>query len=306
MNSSCPDNRSIRPCVLFSVAAVFAFSLLLLARPLPLLAQDADADAPSASPSDIPPPADAAPDAAKAAAPSSGKSACCSPTRRRCRPRRIGRRRCRRVCVSSGSAAAEPQWTNLFDGKALGKWESIKFGGEGEVAVKDGMIVMPMGASMTGVAYKGELPRTNYELELEGQRLDGIDFFATTTFPVGKDYCSFVTGGWGGTVIGLSCIDFYDAADNSTSAFFDFKDKTWYRFRIRVTDAKIEAWVNDERVVNQLRKGHKIGIRDECDLCKPLGIATWDTSGAVRNMRVRDLTPDEVKAAAAAAKEEEF
>ncbi len=198
------------------------------------------------------------------------------------------------------------QWKDLFDGKTLGKWKSIQFGGEGEVVVKDDMIVMPMGASMTGVAYTGELPRDNYEIELEGQRLDGIDFFATTTFPVGKDRCSFVTGGWGGTVIGLSCIDFYDAADNSTSAFFDFKDKTWYRFRIRVSEAKIEVWVNDKRVVNQARKGHKISIRDECDLCKPLGICTWDTTGAVRKIRIRDLTPEEIKTAADAAKEEEF
>ena len=306
MKSDFSEKRSTWPrCVTFSLTMVFAFSLLLLARPLPLLAQDADA--PSASPSDIPPPADAAPAAAKATAPSSGKSACCSPRRCRCRPRRMGRRRCRRVCCgSSGSAAAKPQWKDLFDGKTLGKWASIQFGGEGEVVVKDGMIVMPMGASMTGVAYKGELPRTNYELEIEGQRLQGIDFFATTTFPVAKDYCSFVTGGWGGTVVGLSTIDYYDASDNATSSFFDFKDKTWYRFRIRVSDAKIEAWINDERVVNQLRKGHKIGIRDECDLCKPLGIATWDSTGAVRNMRVRELTPEEIKAAADAAKEEEF
>ena len=96
------------------------------------------------------------------------------------------------------------------------------------------------------------------------------------------------------------------ASERSVGKTVEFKDKTWYRFRIRVSDAKIETWIDDKRIVNQLRKGHKIGIRDECDLCKPLGIATWDTSGAVRNMRGRHLTPAEVKTAAAAAKEEEL
>ena len=38
----------------------------------------------------------------------------------------------------------------------------------------------------------------------EAQRVQGNDFFATTTFRVGKDPLTFVVGGWGGTVVGLS------------------------------------------------------------------------------------------------------
>jgi hypothetical protein len=34
----------------------------------------------------------------------------------------------------------------------------------------------------------------------------------------------------------------------------------------------------------------------ECELCRPLGIATWATKGAVRNLRVRALKPEEVRA----------
>jgi len=184
-------------------------------------------------------------------------------------------------------------WKSLFDGKTLKGWKAPAFGGEGKVEVKDGVIVLGMGDSMTGVTYTGELPKTNYELELEGKRLDGSDFFATTTFPVGDDFCSFVTGGWGGTVIGLSSIDYYDAADNSTSGFMDFKKDRWYKFRIRVTKDRIRVWVDDKQVVDQELKGHKITIRMECDLCRPLGISSWCTAGAVRNIRIRQLKAEE-------------
>jgi len=185
-------------------------------------------------------------------------------------------------------------WKNLFDGKTLDNWKVPAFGGEGEVKVTDGAIVMAMGNNMTGVTYTGTVPRIDYELTLEGKRISGNDFFATTTFPVGKDPCSFVTGGWGGTVIGLSCIDFYDASDNATTKFSDFKTGQWYRFRIRVTKAKIEVWVDGDKVVDQAVPGHKISIRDEVDLNQPLGLATYSTEGAVRNIRLRQLRPAEV------------
>jgi len=184
-------------------------------------------------------------------------------------------------------------WKNLFDGKTLGAWKVPNFGGEGEVKVEEGAIVMEMGNPMSGIVFTGELPKMNFELVLEGKRVLGNDFFCTTTFPVGDSPCSLVMGGWGGTVVGLSCVDFYDASDNSTTQFLDFKTGQWYRVRIRVTEAKIEAWVDDEQVVSQEIPGHRISIRDEVDLCRPLGIATWCTAGAVRGIRIRKLTPEE-------------
>lgn len=196
-------------------------------------------------------------------------------------------------------------WQDLFDGKTLKGWKAPKFGGEGKVEVKDGQIVIHSGESMTGITYEGKVPQTNYELELEGMRVDGADFFATTTFPVGDKHVSFVTGGWGGTVTGISCVDFYDASDNPTSKFQEFKNKQWYKFRIRVTDAKIEVWIDKDQVVDLTRKGHKFSIRAECDLCRPLGVSTWCTSGAVKNIRIRQLKAEEVKAAAEGVEKEE-
>ncbi|MDZ7619063.1 MAG: DUF1080 domain-containing protein, partial [Patescibacteria group bacterium] len=190
---------------------------------------------------------------------------------------------------------ADP-WKPLFDGKSLAGWKATNFGGEGAVEVRDGMIVMEMGGDMTGITYTGKPPRTNYELRLEGRRLQGSDFFCTTTFPVGDDHCSLVVGGWGGTVVGLSNVDYYDASDNLTTSFREFKDNTWYAVRIRVSDHKITAWIDDEHVLSQPRKGHKFDLRMEVDLSRPLGVSTWQSSGAVRGIQVRPLTADEIAA----------
>jgi hypothetical protein len=195
----------------------------------------------------------------------------------------------------AGNGKAKEDWKPLFDGKSLTGWKSANFGGEGEVLVKDGAIVMEAGNNMTGATYtKGDFPKLNYEVSLEGKRLKGNDFFCTTTFPVGDTFCSLVMGGWGGSIVGLSSLDFFDASENPTTKFMDFKKDQWYKIRIRVTKERIHAWIEDKSVVDVNTKGKKISIRAECDLCKPFGIATWRTSGAVRNVKVRTLTAAEL------------
>ncbi|GEM_PF-292611 len=189
------------------------------------------------------------------------------------------------------------EWRDLFDGKALIDWKAPAFGGEGEVHVQDGAIIMERGDTMTGITYTGkDLPKTNYELEWVAKRTDGIDFFATATFPVGDSFCSFVTGGWGGTIVGLSSINYYDASDNETTQFKVFKDNQWYQFRVRVSEAKIEAWIDGEKVVDFVIGKNKISTRFEVDLCKPLGFSSWCSTGAIKSIRLRQLTPEEAKA----------
>ncbi|MEN6450838.1 MAG: DUF1080 domain-containing protein [Thermoguttaceae bacterium] len=191
---------------------------------------------------------------------------------------------------------SEGDGKSLFDGKTLKGWKTPDFGGQGNVLVKDGAIVMEAGNMMTGVTWTGKPPRNNYELSLEGKRIQGNDFFCTTTFPVGDDPCSLVVGGWGGALVGLSSIDGMDASENATTKYLLFKRNQWYRIRIRVTDAAVDAWIDDEHVVNQSRKGHKFTIRSEVELCRPLGICTWGTTGAVRNVRLGSLEGSAAKA----------
>ena len=193
------------------------------------------------------------------------------------------------VLAAQGADKAPPAAKDLFNGKTLEGWKVTDFGGEGKVVVRDGAIVMQRGNQMTGITWTGKPPRSNYELTLEGKRIEGSDFFCTTTFPVGDTCCSFVTGGWGGRIIGLSNVDYMDASENQTSASREFKNNTWYRFRIRVSDEKIEVWIDNDQVVDQGRKDHVFGVRIECDPSRPLGVATYDTVGAVRNIRLKEL-----------------
>lgn len=187
-------------------------------------------------------------------------------------------------------------WKGLFDGKSLDGWKASDIFGNGKVAVEDGAIVLGKGKKMTGVTYKGgNFPRRDYEVSMEAKKVDGDDFFATTTFPVGDDFCSLVVGGWGGQVVGLSSLNFLDASENETSKNKEFKRDQWYRIRIRVTRDKIEAWIDDEKMVDVETADRRISVRFECEPCKPFGLATWNTVGAVRAIKVRTLTEAEKK-----------
>jgi hypothetical protein len=202
------------------------------------------------------------------------------------------------LASDANAGADKAAWRPLFDGKTLAGWKVTNFGGEGDVSVKDGAIVMEQGNQMTGITYaRDDFPRMNYEVSLEGKKIAGNDFFCTTTFPVGADYCSLVVGGWGGTVVGLSSINFVDASENDTSSIKEFLRNKWYRVRIRVTKDRIEGWIDEKKLIDADVKGKKLSIRAECDPCRPFGIATWNTTGAVRDIRVRLLTAAEIQAA---------
>jgi len=195
-------------------------------------------------------------------------------------------------------AADKDGWKEFFDGKTLDGWKAAKFFKAGEVRVKDGMIVMEKGDRMTGVTYtRGDFPKMDYEVTLEGKRIDGRDFFCTTTFPVGKDHCSLVVGGWGGRLVGLSSLNGMDASENDTRIERGSEKDRWYRFRIRVTEKRIQAWIDADKVIDVDTEDRKISTRIECIPNHPFGIATWDTVGAVRALRVRPLTEAEKKAA---------
>ena len=179
----------------------------------------------------------------------------------------------------------------LFDGRTLAGWEVTNFGASGEVAVRDSAIVLGMGDPMTGITWKGSFPKVDYELSLDAKRVAGSDFFAAITFPVGDAPSTLVVGGWGGGVVGLSSIDGSDASENETRRFKQFVDDRWYRIRLRVTGEKIQAWIDDEMMVDFAYPGRHLSIRVEVMASQPFGIATWRTTGALRNIELRELSP---------------
>src|SRR5437867_1907393 len=66
------------------------------------------------------------------------------------------------------------KWQSLFNGKSLAGWKATNFGGEGEVTVRDGTVIMEQGNDLTGITYtRGDFPRVDYEVTLEGKRVAG-------------------------------------------------------------------------------------------------------------------------------------
>lgn len=245
-------------------------------RSLVRTAELAEASPPAGAPG-----APAAP--APGAAPAKSESAPATPAKAQAEPPKPGL-----------FAKKDPNLIPLFDGKSLGKWKPIQFGGEGEVTVdEEGNLEFDFGAIMTGVQWSEAPPaKSNYEISLEAMKLDGNDFFCALTFPVQESHATFVVGGWGGGVVGLSSVDDLDASENETMNIEGFENNVWYRIKVRVTDAKIEAWIDDRQMVNLEIGDKKISLRPgDIELCVPIGLASFMTRAQYRNLQWRTLPP---------------
>lgn len=181
-------------------------------------------------------------------------------------------------------------WKPLFDGKSLKGWMITDFAGHAEPKVEDGLIHIPAGLALSGINRTNQPPKMNYEITLEAKKIDGNDFFCCLTFPYGESHCSFVVGGWGGGLVGISSVDGMDASENDTADYMVFEKDKWYRISVRVTPEKIETWIDKTKIVDLETKDRKIGMRfGEIEESAPLGIATWITSSALRDIRIRTI-----------------
>jgi hypothetical protein len=187
------------------------------------------------------------------------------------------------ILMLSGCQARQ---INLFDGNTLGHWKSTDFKDHGEVYIKEGAIYLEKGNDLTGVTWTGSVVQMNYEISLEAMRLVGNDFFCGLTFPIDNNSCTLILGGWGGQVCGLSNIDYFDAADNETSRIIPFENDEWYHVRLRVTPERIQAWLNDSELVDVETKERYLDVKPDMVPSRPLGIATRQTTGAIRNIKL--------------------
>jgi hypothetical protein len=202
------------------------------------------------------------------------------------------------------TSAADPAGSArpLFDGLTLAGWRPSAFDSQAAVKIEPSFrgerpaIVLEKSDHLSGISRTdgGALPRTNYEISLDAMRLAGGDFFCGLTFPVGDSACTLVVGGWGGMVVGISCIDNADASENETTTSRDFRSDRWYRIRLRVTQKKLEAWIDDEKAVDFETEGRRLDLRfGEIKHSLPLGIAAYETRAALRDITLRILPPEE-------------
>ncbi len=192
-------------------------------------------------------------------------------------------------------AAAKPSepfegegWVSFFDGKTLTGWQETDFAGHGTVEFESGLIVLNTGDPLTGINWTNRVPNTNYEVALDAMRVTGSDFFCGLTVPVGDSFCTLIVGGWGGSLVGISSLDGQDASENETTKFFNAEKGKWYRIRLRVTQSRLEAWIDKEKFVNVDTSDKRISLRaGDIESSKPFGIASYQTTAALREIRLR-------------------
>lgn len=195
-------------------------------------------------------------------------------------------------------AEEAPKKHVLFNGENPDDWEAVDMGGSGPVSFEEDQMVIEMGEMLSGAVYKkaADLPLTNYEITLQAKRTSGVDFFCGLTFPVGKlETCAtFIMGGWGGSVTGISSIDGMDAANNATGTFQRYEDDKWYDVRLRVTPGNLGAWIGDKQVVDIDIEGRDIGLRaGPMEAYAPLSLTTYNTTGIIRKVVMTEISPKE-------------
>jgi hypothetical protein len=196
--------------------------------------------------------------------------------------------------TAPSAPAAKDGWRDLFDGKTLTDWKLSDFAGAPEPRIENGTLIVPNADALSGVTYTGgNLPKMNYEVSLDAMRVNGSDFFCGLTVPYNDSFVTLVIGGWGGGLVGISSLDGDDAAHNDSSSNQAFAPATWYHIRLAVSPTRLEAWIDDKQIVDVSTKDRKVGVRSDIEASTPMGLATYQTTAAYKNIRIRSVAARE-------------
>ncbi len=188
------------------------------------------------------------------------------------------------------------QWLELFDGKALRDWTPVKHfpfqdarrdGDGGAVRAEKGQITLAPGGPITGIVWPKRFPDINYEVSVEAMRLTGTSAFCIIVFPVGEPRCALWVGAGKPSIVGVDLVNGENCRKNSTGYFRDFELQKWYRVRLRVTQDRIEAWVDDDKLVDLATRGATLSLPSYFGPLAPFGIGCYETTAALRNIRWR-------------------
>lgn len=178
-------------------------------------------------------------------------------------------------------------------------FQAVAFGGAGEATITPESITLARGEPLTGIRFAGEFKTTDYEVEVEAARMGGNDFFCALTLPLGGSHATIVLGGWGGSLTGISCVDELDASSNPSKSFQRYERGVFYALRVAVTEKRLVATLRDTRESSSAAitlfdldtSGHTFSLRPEVERCRPLGLATYNTTAVIRRIAWRDLEP---------------
>jgi hypothetical protein len=180
----------------------------------------------------------------------------------------------------------------MFNGKDLTGWNVLDdgfFDAAGKVLAGNGRLTLSAGSDMTGIQWAGEMPKDNYQVQLEAMRAGGDDFFCGMTFPVAGGHATLICGGWGGRVVGLSNVDGYAAAENMTTTTIEFERNRWYAIDLMVTEGHVTVWIDNEKVIDLAIEKHEFDVWLQQEDTRPFGFTTYATTGILRNIRLRRL-----------------
>jgi formylglycine-generating enzyme required for sulfatase activity len=181
-------------------------------------------------------------------------------------------------------------WEPLFDGKNLPAWKIVATGRPPAVA-EEGQVLLRAGPAQSGMAWQGGLPKVNYEFTLEAMRIAGPYDFCDIVFPVGGQCAGWMMGtsstGKGALLYSYNggCVPSGEAAR------VDFQNGRWYKIHIRVTDERVEGWMDDVKKFDLPRAGANFSTEERVNFLRPFGIGARDAQGAVRNLQFRCLRP---------------
>jgi hypothetical protein len=202
------------------------------------------------------------------------------------------------VWVLGGEAPAQTgKWVNLFDERYRSQWEIIDVakgrGHGGKSSVKDGRALLSGLKNRITGRWVGKFPTMDYEVVFEVARTAGLRF-PYVVFAVGDSHGVWFMAGRDGTYAGLSTVDGkgYDQKGNPTYRRVRYAAKRWYKARLRVAGGKVEAWVDDEQVIDLPDAERRVQKDAFGVTLKPFTISVHEAVNVIRNLRLHSLGSD--------------
>jgi hypothetical protein len=185
--------------------------------------------------------------------------------------------------------SAKGDWQRLFDGKSLKGWTPV---GPSLIYLQNGGVAIEEGYNVSGIAWKGEFPNSEYEVALDAMRDTWFGTFCGIVFPVGDEYYTATVGSVGDRV----ALETPYGPGNTRA--MKFVNDRWYHVRVVVSQNRVQLWVDRQKVIDSpvvKREGFKYYSSSYRQEFRPFGIFTNDAKGVIRNIGMRRMQAEAAK-----------